>query len=147
MESTPNPTSPLDTTAASCPRREEPAMQLRLFDPDGGVCSRLRLALWGWRLLVTGDRLLAGWEPLVLVELRRRFGGNEATAQKVVAEAARLFRYWAISGASKWADLDAAITVEWYWRPRTHRGGFGRGEPVHGAEPAVGGAGAVQSRF
>ena len=101
-------------------------MQLRLFDPDGGVCSRLRLALWGWRLLVTGDRLLAGWEPLVLAELRRRFGGNEATAQKVVAEAARLFRYWAISGASKWADLDAAMTVEWCWRPRAHRGGFGR---------------------
>ena len=102
------------------------ASQLRLFDEAvlcGGFAPRLWLALRGWWLSVTGEKSLAEWAPLVLAELRRRFAANEATAQKVAAEAARLFRFWAVNGAETWDDPDAELTLAWCWTPRARRGG------------------------
>ena len=91
-------------------------------DGDPSQPPRLRAALAAWDLVMSGEVLLACWAPLVLAELRRRHSDNEATAEKVVAEASRLFRFWAICGAVAWADLDASMTVEWCWRPRAGRG-------------------------
>ena len=110
----------------STPSPAAAAIQLRLFDDAvacGGFAPRLRLALRGWGLSVTGDESLAAWMPLVLAELRRRFAAKEATAQKVAAEAARLFRFWAVNGAETWDDPGAELTLEWCWTPRARRGG------------------------
>lgn len=83
---------------------------------------RVLLALAGWVLFVSGELSLAAWGPVVLDELRRRFSANGATAEKVAAEASRLFRFWAICGADTWDGVDASMTLEWCWRPRAGRG-------------------------
>ena len=72
---------------------------------------------------MTGDEPLAEWEPLVLAELGRRHEANEATAQKLDAEGSRLFRYWGVSGAVIWRDIDADMNAQWYWLTRGGRGG------------------------
>ena len=60
----------------------------------------------------------------VLDAVRARFGGNAGTAEKLVAEIQRLFRYLAAVGVLDWLDVTAEHVLEWCWA--AHRRGSGR---------------------
>ena len=97
--------------------------QLRLLDPAArfGVPVRVWLALFGWRLTVSGDMSLNEWEPLVIEALGERYS-NRRTAQKAVKEAKALFRFLRARGARCLSDVTPELVSEWLLAARHHRG-------------------------
>ena len=97
--------------------------QLRLFPvcgPHGAAAARAGL---GWCLAVTGEDRLEVWAPLVVEAVRDRFAGNERTAAKAAADAARLLRYLGACGAQRWGDVIAEMVNGWCWAARVDRSG------------------------
>ena len=101
------------------------ASQLRLFD-DPQQAFRRRLQRDLAALSVSGVELLAAWVAVVIAEVQARFAGNERTAQKAVAETARLFRFLIARGADTWSAVTAALVLEWCWAARLSRSGHYR---------------------
>ena len=87
------------------------------------MLRRVHQLLAGWELSVSGAFLLEEWRDLVLGALRERYGGNERTAEKIAAEATRLFRYLAARGAAIWPEVPADLVWEWCWAARPDRWG------------------------
>ena len=98
------------------------ANQLRLFD-DPLQAFRQRLQRDLAALAVSGVELLAAWVAVVAGEVQARFAANERTAQKVVAETARLFRFLVARGADTWSAVTPALVLEWCWAARLSRSG------------------------
>ena len=61
------------------------------------------------------------WVPLVTAALRTSFARNVRTAEKLVADTQRLFRYLTACGARSFADVTPALVLEWCWA--AHRRG------------------------
>ena len=72
---------------------------------------------------MAGEMSLAAWRPTVVEALRLRYGANERTAAKVVAEAVRLFKYLAARDAVVWGDVTSLLVLEWCWAARVDRSG------------------------
>ena len=70
---------------------------------------------------MAGEMSLAAWRSTVVEALRVRYGRNEATAAKVVAEAVRLFKYLAARDAVVWGDVSSELVLEWCWAARVDR--------------------------
>ena len=68
-------------------------------------------------LVTSGEQSLAVWEPLVLEAVQQPYT-NERTAQKMVADAKRLFRYLGARGVLRWDEVTAEIVVDWCWAAR-----------------------------
>ncbi len=98
------------------------ANQLRLFD-DPLQAFRRRLQRDLAALAVSGVELLAAWVAVVAAEVQARFAANERTAQKAVAETARLFRFLITRGADRWSAVTPALVLEWCWAARLSRSG------------------------
>lgn len=75
---------------------------------------------------MTGETPLALWLPVVVAVLRDRFAGNPGTAEKLVAETQRLFRYLMACDARIWSDVNSALVTEWCWAARPDRSGVHR---------------------
>ena len=88
-----------------------------------GIPRRLRLLLDAWVLVLSGEQGLGAWRGLVLDALQQRFGSNQRTAEKVVSEADRLFRYLAARGVSVWSDVTSELLDDWFWAARPDRWG------------------------
>ena len=69
------------------------------------------------------DMPLELWLPLITAALRASQARNAATAEKLVADTQRLFRYLAARGARFWADVTATLVLDWCWA--AHRRGSG----------------------
>ncbi len=102
--------------------------QLRLFDPQqpAGVPVWVRLVQTASELAMSGSLLLERWRPVVVGAVAERYRQNARTAQKIAAEAARLFRFMAASGAECWSDVSSALVLEWCWAARRDRSGVHR---------------------
>ncbi len=74
-------------------------------------------------LLVSGDLRLTGWQQPVTAALGERLSGNARTAEKVLAETARLFAYLRACGAECWDQVTAEMVLGWCWAARRSRGG------------------------
>ena len=98
------------------------ANQLRLFD-DPLQAFRRRLQRDLAALAVSGVELLVAWVAVVVAEVQARFAANERTAQKVLAETARLFRFLIVRGADRWSAVTPALVLEWCWAARLSRSG------------------------
>ena len=98
------------------------ASQLRLFD-DPQQAFRRRVQRDLAALAVSGVELLVAWVAVVEAEVLARFAANERTAQKVVAETPRLFRFLIARGADTWSAVTAALVLEWCWAARLSRSG------------------------
>ena len=98
------------------------ASQLRLFD-DPLQAFRRRLQRDLAALAVSRVELLEAWVVVVVAEVQARFAANERTAQKVVAETARLFRFLVARGADTWSAVTPALVLEWCWAARLSRSG------------------------
>ncbi len=72
---------------------------------------------------MSGALLMEEWRDLVQAALRERYGGNERTAEKIAAEATRLFRYLGARGAASWPEVTEQLVAEWCWAPRPDRWG------------------------
>lgn len=72
---------------------------------------------------MTGDMPLELWLPAVVAALRDRFEGKPRTADKLVAETQRLFRYLTARGARVWSDVNSALVTQWCWAARPDRSG------------------------
>ena len=59
----------------------------------------------------------------VLEQLKEKYGSNEATMQKLAAEARRLFRYLAAMGVRRWGHVTPEVVLSWCWVARQTRGG------------------------
>ena len=70
---------------------------------------------------MNGDMPLELWVPLVTGALRTSFARNVRTAEKLVADTQRLFRYLTACGARSFADVTPALVLEWCWA--AHRRG------------------------
>ena len=77
----------------------------------------------GWGLSVSGVEQLDAWRGLVLDALRERYRSNAGTAEKMVADAGRLFRYLDARGVSSWSELSSDLVSDWYWAARPDRWG------------------------
>ena len=64
------------------------------------------------------------WLPAVVDALRARFAPNPGTAEKLVAEIQRMFRYLAEVGVVDWLDATPDHVLAWCWAAR--RRGSGR---------------------
>lgn len=71
-------------------------------------------------LVWSDERSLAVWEPLVLEALRVEYEANEHTAEKVVANIERLFRYLGACDVSRWDEVTSERVVKWCWAARQH---------------------------
>lgn len=116
------------------------ASQLRLFeDPLQAFRQRLQRDLAA--LAVSGVELLAAWVAVVAAEVQARFAANERTAQKAVAETARLFRFLIARGAETWSAVTAELVLggapEPLGPPPPH-------QAVHSSKPAVGRASGIR---
>lgn len=102
--------------------------QLRLFDPQrpAGVPVWVRLVQTASELVMSGSLLLEQWRSVVVGAVAQRYRQNARTAQKVAAEAARLFRFMAACGAECWSDVTSALVLEWCWAARRDRSGVHR---------------------
>ena len=76
-----------------------------------------RLVVRAVELVKREEQSLAVWQPLVLEALQQRFA-NERTAEKLVAETKRLFRYLDARGVSCWDEVTADLVVDWCWAAR-----------------------------
>ena len=101
--------------------------QLRLFDPQkpDGVPVWVRLVQAASELVMSSSLLLEQWQPVVVGAVRERYR-NARTAEKVAAEAARLFRFLAVCGAECWSDVTSTLVLEWCWAARRDRSGVHR---------------------
>ena len=73
---------------------------------------------------VSGDVALLWWQSAVLAGVQARFARNVGTAEKLVAEIQRLFRYLAAVGVVDWLDATPDHVLAWCWAAR--RRGSGR---------------------
>ena len=92
---------------AGCDRRQAAT----LATPQGWLVVKAAA------LIECGEQSLAVWQPLVLQAVQERYA-NERTAQKVMAEASRLFRYLQAWGVSRWDEVTADVVVDWCWTAR-----------------------------
>ncbi len=84
---------------------------------------RVRLAIAGWGLVVSGEVSLAAWADLGVEALRQRYSRNERTATTVAADARRLFRYLQAVGAERLEDVTCELVTRWFWAARPDRAG------------------------
>ena len=94
----------------------------RLFDPDSGAPRWVRLALAAWGLIMGGADRLAVWAPLAVEAVDARYA-NTRTAEMVVGNVHRLFRYLQASGAVTVSDVTCDLVLGWCWAARPDRAG------------------------
>ena len=81
-------------------------------DPPGAAPADLR-----------DQALAAGWQPDILVEVRRRHDLNEHTAKTVDARTGWAFAYFEARGARSWPLITPALSLEWCWAGTRGRDG------------------------
>ena len=69
-------------------------------------------------LIVTNDMNIALWVPPVMEALQTRLRDKPRTAQKVLSESVRLFRYLDTRGARRWEDVSPELVSAWIWAAR-----------------------------
>lgn len=102
--------------------------QLRLFASQrpAGAPVWARLVQAASELVMSSSLRLEQWRSVVVGAVRERYRHNARTAQKVAAEATRLFRFLAACGAECWSDVTSALVLEWCWAARRDRSGVHR---------------------
>ena len=68
-------------------------------------------------------RNIAGTVGEILMLLEERYGSNRGTAQKLAAEAKRLFRYLHSVEIARWEDVTAEVVLSWCWSSRKTKSG------------------------
>ena len=123
MESTRHPQHRLEPHGRSPGSRRRGGVQLRLFDPDGGMPRWLRLGIDAWRLAVSGDRSLVAWAAVAVEAMSARYERNERTAATVAADVRRLFRYLRAMGVTGLEGVTCDLVTRWCWAARPDRAG------------------------
>lgn len=66
---------------------------------------------------------LMGWQPVVRDAVWNRYAGNRRTAEKLIAETHRLFRYLVAVGVLDWLDARPDHVQAWCWAASRERSG------------------------